>query len=186
MSCETSALAVNAPLWEKAYTENFASLCARARRTLTKGNSFAAEDAVSDAFLRISSKNPDAITSPASYWWTTIKRVWLDQQTGLSVSNTDYLEDMSPEAVENLAAVRVEPEVIKNLEREESWRAMRLKLGPLTLTEQKLVRGRLEGYSFEEIAAQLGEDVKRTRFRWYKLRARQRCRMSKDSGSRGA
>ena len=178
MSYQPDVLVDHGCFWENAYSQNFASLCARARRKLTKGNTFEAEDAVSDAFLRIISKNPESIQSPVSYWWTTIKRVWFDQQTRSDVAKTDYIEDMTPENLENLSAVRVDPRVMNLLDGENSWRAFRLKLGPLSSSEQKLVKARLEGRSFEEIARHMGEDVKRTRFRWYRLRARQRCRLS--------
>ena len=178
MPGQSNVLDANVSFWEHAYTQNFASLCARARRKLTHGNSFEAEDAVSDAFLKVMSRDPEGIQSPISYWWTTVKRVWFDQQTRANVSRTDYIEDLSPENVENLAAVRIQPEVVNTLEGEASWRAFRLRLGPLSLNEQRLVKGRLEGLSFEEIAREMGEDVKLTRFRWYRFRARQRCRLA--------
>lgn len=183
MSCQSNVLVESSLVWEKTYSDNFANLCARTRRRLTKGNAFEAEDAVSDAFLRVMQKSPEDIQSPASYWWTAIKRGWFDKQTSASGSRTEYLEDMTPEAVENLAAVRVEPEALRVLDQEDSRRALRLKLGPLTLEEQKLVKGRLDGLSFQEIADSLGEDVKLTRFRWYRLRARQRCRSGRARNS---
>lgn len=185
MSCQSNALAETSLFWEKTYSDNFANLCARTRRRLTKGNAFEAEDAVSDAFLRVMQKSPEAIQSPASYWWTAIKRGWFDKQTSAIGCRTEYLEDMSPEAVERLASVRVEPKALRALEQEDSWRALRLKLGPLTLEEQKLVKGRLDGLSFEQIARGLGENVKLTRFRWYRLKARQRCRSGREKSSRG-
>lgn len=178
MSCQSDVLVNNISFWENAYSRNFAGLCARARRKLTHGNAYEAEDAVSDAFLKIISKNPEGVQNPISYWWTTIKRVWFDQQIRSNLAKTDYIEDMGLESIENLTAVRIEPEVLSILEGEDSWRAFRLKLGPLSLSEQQLVKGKLDGLSFEQIARQMGEDIKRTRFRWYRLRARQRCRLA--------
>jgi RNA polymerase sigma factor (sigma-70 family) len=181
MSCESNALSVNGAFWGKAYSDNFATLCGRARRKLTNGNSYEAEDAVSEAFVRVMryAQNPESIQSPVSYWWTAVKRVWAAQQDRLEISRTDHLEDMSAANLESLPSLRVDPEVLGELKREESQRDLRLKLGPLSLQEETLLTRYLEGYSLAEIATELNEDVKRTRFRWYRLVARQRYRFNK-------
>jgi len=181
MLCESNVISGNTALWERAYTENFATLCFRAQRKLTNGNSFQAEDAVSEAFVRIMRyvTNPETIQSPVSYWWTTIKRVWAVQQAKPNAANTVYLEDMDADVLESLPAVQVEPEILSALAKADAQRELRFRLGPLSLEERQLVAGRLEGYSFAEIANQLGEDVKLTRFRWHKLKARERYRLNK-------
>lgn len=172
------AISANEAFWAKAYTENFARLCARATRRLTNGNTFEAEDAVSEAFVRGMryAQDPEAIRNVASYLWTTVKRVWSAQQVRLSNTRTQHLEDMDVDAIERLDAVRVEPEVLRLLDNEATLLAFRMKLGPLTLAEQTLVELRRDGYSFEQIADQFGESVSRTRFRWYRFIARQRKR----------
>ena len=113
------------------------------------------------------------------YLWTVVKRVWMAQQLRLSATRTERLEDLDIEELESLPAVRVEPEIQMALEREDFLLELKAKLGPLSLEESALVELRLEGHSFDEIAARLGEDVKRTRFRWAKFIARQRYRLSR-------
>ena len=178
---ESNAVSGNMALWEEAYTANFDTLCSRARQLLTNGNLSQAEDAVSDAFVRIMRyvPNPQKIDTPESYWWTTVKRVWVTQQARPEVAKTASLDEMEPETVDSLPAVQVEPEIIKKLEAVTARKELRIKLGPLSLEERTLIQGRLEGYSFGEIAEQLGENVKLTRFRWHKLKARQRYRANK-------
>lgn len=180
MSCESDVLS-NDQYWAQVYTDNFATLSSKASRQLTKGNSFDAEDAVNEAFTRVMRyvQDPETIQNSFAYLWTAVRRVWSAQQARLNTSRTDRLEDMSEESLESLAALRVEPEVLGELAKEASLRELRVKLGPLSLQEATLVSRWLEGYSFQEIAAELGEDVKRTRFRWYRFINRQRFRVNK-------
>lgn len=174
-----NAVLTNEAFWAKAYADNFMRLCSRANRRLTSGNFAEAEDTVSEAFVRVMryTQNPGAIQNVGSYLWTTVKRVWTSQQVRLSTSRTQHLEDMNIDEIESLAAVQIAPEIQTFLEQEEIRTQFRLRLGPLSLREETLVELRRQGYSFEEIAAQLKEDVKFTRFGWYKLIARQRRRI---------
>jgi RNA polymerase sigma factor (sigma-70 family) len=191
MSCESEVLSGNDQFWAQLYSDNFATLCHKATRQLTKGNSYEAEDAVSEAFTRVMRyvQDPESIQNSFAYLWTAVRRVWSAQQARLNASLTDRLEDMSDESLEGLAALRVEPEVLGELAKEDSLRELRVKLGPLSLQEETMVKRRLEGYSLQEIAAEFGEDVKRTRFRWYRFTARQRNRLNrgkpKDQASQG-
>jgi DNA-directed RNA polymerase specialized sigma24 family protein len=75
--------------------------------------------------------------------------------------------------------------VLAELKREDSQRELRIKLGPLSLQEETLLTRYLEGYSLAEIATELDEDVKRTRFRFYRLVARQRYRFNKGNAQTG-
>jgi len=174
-------LSVNPAFWEKAYSDNFAPLCSRARRQLTNGDPAEAEDAVSEAFMRAMryAHNPETIQNPLSYLWTVVKRVWAAQNAHSSRTKTDSLDALDTETLESLSSIQVEPEVQAILEREALRDELRLKLGPLTLEEQSLLNLYLEDYSWTEIASMLGEDEKLTRFRWYKFIARQRYRLAK-------
>lgn len=171
----------NATFWEQAYIDNFSTLCARASRQLTKGNHVDAEDTVSEAFARAMryAVKPEMIENTLSYLWTVVKRVWTTQKATENRAMLDSLDGLSAETVESLAAIRVEPEVLKLLDLEETRRQLNLKLGPITLEEQQLVDFRLKGYSWTEIADELGEDVKHVQFRWYRFTARQRYRDNK-------
>jgi RNA polymerase sigma factor (sigma-70 family) len=181
MLSSSSVLSGNEAFWEKTYIENFATLCSRASRRLTNGNPVEAEDAVSEAFARVMryAPNPDAIKSVVPYLWTVVKRVWTAQQVRLSTTRTEHLEDLDAEEIERIPAVRVEPDIQMVLEKEAFQLELRMTLGPMSLEEKALVDLFLKGFSLDEIASTLGEDVKRTRFRWYKFIARQRYRLSK-------
>jgi RNA polymerase sigma factor (sigma-70 family) len=168
--------------WEEAYTEHFGSLCTRASKALTRGNSAEAEDAVSEAFLRVMRYAPDpgTIENVVSYLWTIIRRVWIAQQIRPAAAQTDRLEDFRRTEIERLASVRVEPEVLAVLNRQDFLLELKMKLGPMSLEEKALMELFLEGNSLNEIAEILGEDVKRVRFRWYRFIARQRYRLRKE------
>ena len=182
MLSRTDTISGNITFWEKAYTENFATLCARACRNLTNGNSFEAEDMVSEAFLRVIRYAPDPapIRNVVSYLWTVVRRVWTAEQISPTNARTDHLEDFSLKELETIASVRVEPEILSVLERNDFLLELKTKLGPISLEENTLIQLRLDGFSLEEIAEALDEDVKRTRFRWYKFIQRQRYRLRKD------
>ena len=171
----------NATFWEHAYMENFPTLCARASRQLTKGNLVDAEETVSEAFARVMryAGRPEMIENPLSYLWTVVKRVWTAQKVSEDKAMVESLDSMSAEAIDSIAAVRVEPEVLKLLDQDENWRQLKLKLGPLSLEEKQLVDFYLNGYSWNEIADELGVDVKQIQFRWYRFTARQRYRDNK-------
>jgi len=171
----------NATFWEHAYIENFTALCARASRQLTKGNTVDAEEMVSEAFTRVMryAVRPEMIENPLSYLWTVVKRVWTTQRIYRRKALIESLDGLSSDAVDSIPAVRVEPEVLQLLDQEENQRQLKLKLGPLTLEEKQLVDFYLKGYSWNDIAGELGVDVKQIQFRWYRFTARQRYRDNK-------
>ena len=178
MTSEAQALSANATFWEETYSRNFQKLCSRACKKLTRGRMAEAEDIVSETFMKImlTKENVDSINQPLPYFWKAIKRAWFSQQTRREAVNTERLEDMSMKTLDKLAGVKLEPKVLEMLEREESLKAMMYNFGPLSLQERTMVTMHLEGYSFSEIAAALGEDLKTTRLRWRNLIARQRTR----------
>lgn len=171
----------NATFWEHAYMENFPTLCARASRQLTKGNTVDAEETVSEAFARVMryAVRPEVIENPLSYLWTVVKRVWSTQKVSKDKAMLESLDSMSAEAIDRIAAVSVEPEVLKMLDQDENRNQLKLKLGPLSLQEKQLVDFYLKGYSWNEVADELGVDVKQIQFRWYRFAARQRYRDNK-------
>jgi RNA polymerase sigma factor (sigma-70 family) len=171
----------NATFWEHAYMENFPTLCARASRQLTKGNTVDAEETVSEAFARVMryAVRPEVIENPLSYLWTVVKRVWSTQKVSKDKAMLESLDSMSAEAIDRIAAVSVEPEVLKMLDQDENRNQLKLKLGPLSLQERQLVDFYLKGYSWNEVADELGVDVKQIQFRWYRFTARQRYRDNK-------
>lgn len=171
----------NATFWEHAYMENFPTLCARASRLLTKGNTVDAEETVSEAFARVMryAVRPEVIENPLSYLWTVVKRVWSTQKISKDKAMLESLDSMSADAIDRIAAVSVEPEVLKMLDQDENRNQLKLKLGPLSLQEKQMVDFYLKGYSWSEVADELGVDVKQIQFRWYRFTARQRYRDNK-------
>lgn len=170
-----------ATFWEQAYTEHFPTLCALAARYLTKGNVDDAQDTVSEAFARAMQYDVQSkvIDKQFSYMWTIVRRVWTTKVTGADATEVVSLNALSADVIESQSAIQVEPEVFRVLEQEEARRQLKLKLGPMTLAEQQLVDFRLKGYSLSEVAEELGEDVKKIQFRWYRFTARQRYRNKK-------
>jgi RNA polymerase sigma factor (sigma-70 family) len=181
----SNAVSVNTNFWEKAFAENFSSLCSRASRRLTNGNSFEAEDVVSEAYLRVMrySQDPDSIRNVVSYLWRAVTNVWNTQQVLLSNTRTQNLEDMEAEEIEGLAAIRVEPEVMLLLKSEEAHQELRMQLGPLTLEESRIVDLLSKGYTFKEISDQLNKSLKQTRFLWQRFVVRQRRRYADSHGA---
>lgn len=161
--------------------ENFPTLCARASRLLTKGNTVDAEETVSEAFARVMryAVRPEVIENPLSYLWTVVKRVWSTQKISKDKAMLESLDSMSADAIDRIAAVSVEPEVLKMLDQDENRNQLKLKLGPLSLQEKQMVDFYLKGYSWSEVADELGVDVKQIQFRWYRFTARQRYRDNK-------
>lgn len=178
MTSEAQTIAANTAFWEQTYTRTFEKLCARASHKLTRGCRAEAEDIVSDTFLKVmlAKDNANQIKHPLQYLWIAIKHAWVSQQTRQEVGKTVRLEDMTMKALEKLASVKLEPKVLQTLESEDALHAMHCKLGPTSIKERTMVGMRLEGYSFSEIAEELGEDLKTTRLRWRNMILRQRTR----------
>jgi DNA-directed RNA polymerase specialized sigma24 family protein len=178
MTSEAQTMAANTTFWEQTYTRNFDKLCARANRKLTRGRMAEAEDIVSDTFMKVmlAKDNASQIKHPLQYLWIAIKHAWVSQQGRREVVKTVRLEDMTMKTLEKLPGVKLEPKVLQTLESQDALHAMRCKLGPTSLKEKTMAEMRLEGYSFSEIAEELGEDLKTTRLRWRNMILRQRTR----------
>lgn len=178
MTSEAQTIAANTTFWEQTYTRNFDKLCARASRKLTRGRMAEAEDIVSDTFMKVMLAKHDAsqIKHPLQYLWIAIKHAWVSQQARRQVVKTVRLEDMSMKTLEKLPGMKLEPKVLQTLESQAALHAMQCRLGPTSLSERTIVRMRLEGYSFRDIAEELGEDLKKTRLRWRNMVLRQRTR----------
>jgi RNA polymerase sigma factor (sigma-70 family) len=174
----SNTISVDTNFWEKAFADNFASLCSRASRRLTNGNSYEAEDVVSEAYVRVMryAQDPDSIKNVVSYLWRAVTNVWKTEQVLLRHTRTQSLEDMEAEEIEGLAGIQVEPEVMVLLRNEEAHQELRMKLGPMTLEESRIIELLSDGYTFKEISDQLGTNLSQTRFLWHRFVVRQRSR----------
>lgn len=180
MTSENHALTVNQAFWQDAYLETFKQLCYRASRRLTRGDSAAAEDIVSQTFVKLmdSGLRIEEIQHPFRYFWVAIRNAWISQQNKREVTNTVRLEDLDTKTLEE-PAFRLQPKVQEMLERQDSLEKLIVKLGPLTLEEKEMIELIVEGCSWPEVAKEMGEDVATTYLRWRRLIFRQRYRFSK-------
>ena len=181
MTSENHALSVNSAFWENAYLETFKELCSRASRKLTRGDSAAAEDIVSQTFVKMmdSGLRIEEIQHPFRYFWTAIKNAWISQQKKREVTATVRLEDLDAKTLEQ-PAFKLQPKVQEMLERQDSLEKLIVRFGPLTLEEREMIELIVEGASLSEVAKEMGEDVANTYLRWRRLIFRQRYRLAKN------
>lgn len=178
MTAEAQTIAANATFWEQTYSRHFQKLCTRASRKLTRGRMAEAEDIVSDTLMKVMVTKDDAteITYPLQYLWTAVQYAWFSQQARRKAANTVQLEDLTMKTLEKMPSLQLEPKVLETLERADASQALLSRFGPMSIPERTIVLMRAEGYSFTEIAAELGEDLKTTRLRWRNMIMRQRTR----------
>ncbi|MDQ3918591.1 MAG: sigma-70 family RNA polymerase sigma factor [Acidobacteriota bacterium] len=165
----------NEAFWSKAYEKHYAPLCSRARRRLTGGDHAEAEDVVSEAYLRAMRclSDPEVIINLFAYLWVAAKRVFFEKRLRENTANMARLEDL----VEAGSDPAVEPDAIRALENREFEEAIRVLRGPLNAREKTLLGLYLRGYSCDEIAAALREDVRATRSDLSAVRIKVRYRL---------
>jgi RNA polymerase sigma factor (sigma-70 family) len=179
MIAENSAVSVDSAFWANAFIDNFPKLCARAAKTLTRGDAAAAEDIVSETFTKVmrSKAKPEDIKHPFGYMWTAIRNAWLSQQRRKDVANTVLLEDLDATTKET-GAFRLEPKIQQTLELRESLQRMRFRIGPMSLDEKEMVDMIAEGLTWSEIANEFEEDVNATQLRRRRVTSRLRYRLA--------
>lgn len=163
--------------WSEAYDGYFDRLCAYARHRLTRGNWTEAEDVVSEAFLRVMrySERPEEITNVLSYLLKMVQHIFRDRWRAENVQRKESLDDL----VGMGRDPAVEPEVFRVLESEELRAEMMVSRGPLSSREKLLLTLHLQGYTADEIASRLGENIRMTRSDLNALRAKVRYRLMK-------
>jgi RNA polymerase sigma factor (sigma-70 family) len=168
---------LNGDFWEQAYKNHYKPLCSRARRRLTDGDADEAEDVISEAFMRAMRyvRLPEVIVNLRGYLWTTAKHVLFAKRARENTKHMDSLDQMRESGFD----IAVEPEVFRVLDNEEYRDTMSVRLGPLNDREKQLLVLHLQGYTCDEIAATMGEDVRVTRSDLNGVRAKVRYRLSR-------
>lgn len=167
----------SAAFWAAAYVEHYKRLYAMARRLLTGGNHAEAEDAVSEAFVRAMTyaKDPEAIANLFAYLWITVKRVWISKCRKEGALNMESLDELLATGQHPM----VDAQALRILETMEFEKALEVRSGPLTPRENQLLELHLRGYSCDEMALLLGEDVRLVRSDLNAVRAKVRYRLTK-------
>ena len=146
--------------------------------TLSNGDVGAANDLTQAAILRVLQYAPDPapIVNHLSYLTRILRNIWIDSRRPKETSLEDLLET-DP----NHPALIIPSDIAAILEDRESFEQ---KLGPLSQELLITLVMRLEGFSFEEIAAYLNEKVSKTKFRWYTFlkRLHKRVKRLKENG----
>lgn len=147
--------------WEKAHDKYFCPLCGRACRSLTNGDWAAAQDLVSEGFLRVMScypTNPEEIENLPGYLWVVIERLSFEKRRKEKPDKTDSLE----EVVNTKQHPAVGPSAERNMEIKELIQVLQAALGSISPRKAMLLTYYLKGYKPGEIAAELDEDVRNT------------------------
>jgi DNA-directed RNA polymerase specialized sigma24 family protein len=156
--------------WEELYLNVYPLLLPSARR-LTNGNRENAEDLLQNTFFRAfkTNPNPETIELPERYFRVTLCHTWSKKNRPIEV-DLDQVDPNHPNLIK-------QPEIQHILESKEVLKDLFIKGGPLTRAEKQLLKAYLCEFTFEEIAQASGEDVCRTKARWYKLLAKLRYRL---------
>lgn len=169
--------------WARLCVDLYPRLLAMAR-ALTRNDVHSTEDLVQQTVLRCLTYAPDLekIKEPKSYLRRSMRNIWIDSRHKHDeISLDDPLMSELPET----ALLFVEPDVLRSLENEELRKTLREKQGPLTIYENRLLSLHLDGYTINEIANLLHEDVHRTRYNLNALKTKVRYRV-KQKGKREA
>lgn len=150
--------------WEKYCTERYPTILERARY-VTAGNEDHARDIAQTVVERLLRYLPEpaGIENIEGYVYRTAQNAWKD-----SLRAVNDLNQPNPEGKEPSQPITLEPRLLDVLRSEEKLAALALTKDPKVRMIQKL---RAEGFTFPQIAGQLGEPVRQTRYRWYKYQA---------------
>ncbi|MDQ1640608.1 MAG: Sigma-70 region 2 [Pyrinomonadaceae bacterium] len=161
--------------WAKLSVDLYPRLFAMAR-SLTRNDVDFTEDLVQQTILRCLKYAPDLarIAEPTSYLRRLMRNTWIDS---VRKHNEISLDDPSISALPETAMPSEEPNILRLLENEQLRENLMLNQGPLTTYEIRLLRLRLEGYTHDEIASLLREDVRVTRCNSNALMAKIRYRI---------
>lgn len=136
---------------------------------LVNGRDHEAEELVQETFCRtfMYLKDPETISNPFGYLRTILRNIWSTKWRKEGAAKTVSLDELlSKEAGQKpLRSVEpaVEPDMPRALLNDELREVVRVKQGPLKPREKLLLKLYLEGYTCEEIANILNEDVRLVR-----------------------
>ena len=147
--------------WEKFCTEKYPTILEMARY-LTAGNEDRALDIAQTVIYRLLkyAPQPAGVANIEGYVFRTAQNAWRDSVRAvkdLDQPELDWKEPSQP--------FTLEPRVLEALRREENLEVLAMTKDPKLRVTQEL---RAQGFTFPQIAEQLGENVNHTRYRWYK------------------
>lgn len=174
--------------WEECYKRCKKTLLACALK-LVNGKC-EADDLIQETFYRalLYSKNPQEIKNPLGYLLRIMRNVhfskWRKESANM-VSLDELLSQEGEERRTKFVEPAVEPDVQRILENKELMAQFSVMRGPLNAREERLLELYLDGYSCDEIAKQLGEDVRAIRSDLNAVRTKVRARIRRALGKHG-
>jgi len=164
--------------WAQTCKDSYHRLISAARR-LAPNNAYEAEDLAQETVCRALtySKNPKEISNPFGYLLRVMRNVWIDKRVHEHRETTESLDELLNSDRARFSEPAIEPDILRILENEELMARMKVMKGPLTKREWLLLKLYLEGFSCEEIAAKLDEDVRLTRSDLNAVRTKVRYRL---------
>ena len=168
----------NRAFWEEFCVKSQPRLLSYAR-ALTNGDVSSANDLVQTTILRVLKycPDPEPVGNHLAYLVNVLRNSFFDS---LRVPKNTSLEDLLDTDPNHPAIVRP-ADIVEILEGRELFEKV---LGPMSHELRITLVMRLEGYSWQEIADYLGEDVSKTKFRWYTFlkRLHKRVKRLKENG----
>jgi RNA polymerase sigma factor (sigma-70 family) len=164
--------------WCGAYVEYRQLLVEYARR-LTNGRTDEAEDLTQESICRVLKwpKDPGQVSSPLSYFKRVVRNEWRTKWAKEGAHHVESLDQIAGDPARQKDLPTVEPEVLRTLENEGLRKELKAKQGPLTEDEKSLLEALGRWETLEEVAAELGEDPRVTKVRYYALIAKVRYRV---------
>lgn len=160
--------------WDRVCTEKYPTILNMARY-LTGGNEDRARDLAQTVVWRLLHYCPPPATvlNVPAYLFRTTRNAWKDSLQAVNELSLTELEKNSSVP----QPVSLEARILNELDRERSLRAF--ELGEESETEKffRTVELRAQGFTFPEIAGLLQENVRNTRYRWYRHHANLRRRL---------
>ena len=151
----------NDAFWRRCIAEKYLMILNYAR-VLVNGDLSKAEDLAQIVAVRVLTYLPDhrEIRNLTHFLRRITKNAWISSRKPTEVG----LEDLTESDPDNPALI-VPPDILKKLENEEF---LKPKPGPSTDKLRVTLELMGQGYTFEEIAAILGEKPNQTKYRYYK------------------
>lgn len=180
MSDESGNRAGN--FWGECY-EKFKKQLVGCALKLVKGSTYDADDLVQETICRalLYSTNYKEINNPLGYLLRVMRNIWFTKRRkekfALMVSLDELLNQEGEERRAKIVEPAMDPVAQRILEHEELKEQFSAMRGPLTEREDLLLGLYLEGYSCNDIAERLGEDVRLIRSDLNAVRTKVRTRI---------
>jgi DNA-directed RNA polymerase specialized sigma24 family protein len=176
--------------WEDIYENCKTSLRYNALK-LTKGRTYDAEELLQETFYRALRycTNPEELRKPLAYLLRIMHNIWNTKQgkreDAITLSLDELLSQEDEERRVKFVEPSVDPVAERILEHKELWEEFKVVRGPLKERETFLIERHLQGYACDEIADEIGEDVRLTTSDLNAVRTKVRARIQSASEKQG-